>query len=276
MRKDETTSTVVKIACIGNDLNTLGLEDAKKALTDLGCACVLEMDVKGEQLAQVLENQNQIIAIPLKKLSLEIPEGYCIAALYERKNPSYSLLIKPAAFEEGKVLRLKKNALVACYAEIYCSQIKDFRSDIEAFSSRDPKVDELLRKANAFLMETLAYEDSMPYEVEAVTLNPKELIPLPGQGVLAFLAPKSDKPLRRLLQKIHHKDVAKATNIERGILAKFPDAVHQIAAYCELDKEGNYHVYAVKADPATGKAHYVQHSSSTSAGLVESIVKKWA
>ena len=279
MSNKETAISSIRMTCVGNgEDDILGLKKAQQAIEALGVEVSVNHITSMSALGIVVAEQKNIIVLTLKNVPLEIPAGYCIAALSERDDPSYSLVISnPDAYEEGRLLKLKENATIDCFAPIYCLQLNDFRPDVKALAITDPDRNQYIKSSVGFMINSYIFEINGPYKKAPITvpLNPKEFIPMPGQGVLAFLAPKKNKPLRRLLKQIHHPEVAKATNIERGIMAKFPEHPSNLAAYCEIDKEGNYHVYAVKPHAKTGKAHYIQHSSNTSANLVETIVKKW-
>jgi porphobilinogen deaminase len=94
-------------------------------------------------------------------------------------------------------------------------------------------------------------------------LNPKELIPLAGQGVIAYLTRKDDLPTRRILQQIHHPHVSACTNIERTIKNLFRKR-GLIGAYCERDAQDNFHLWVCDA---TGKT--IRVSQNTHFGLAE-------
>ena len=106
-----------------------------------------------------------------------------------------------------------------------------------------------------------------------IKLNPKEFVPAPAQGVLAFQTVVDNKDIRRVLQKIHHPEVSKRTNIERKVLQLFEGGCHMpLGVYCETDPQGNYHVWAAKADSWESPVKSVRLSSSTSFELPEQVV----
>jgi hydroxymethylbilane synthase len=78
-----------------------------------------------------------------------------------------------------------------------------------------------------------------------------------------------------LLQRIHHRDVAERTNVERSVL-KLLDGGCQLplGVYCETDSQGNYHIWAAMADSAAATARRIRLSSSTRFELAEMVVER--
>jgi hydroxymethylbilane synthase len=112
-------------------------------------------------------------------------------------------------------------------------------------------------------------------DFEVVTFNPKEFIPAPAQGVLAFQTRTDDLGIRRVLKEIHRSDVASCTNVERKALNLIEGGCHTpVGIYCERDTNGYYHVWAAMADTWNSAIRRVQISSSTTHNLAEQIVEK--
>jgi len=110
-------------------------------------------------------------------------------------------------------------------------------------------------------------------DLTVVELNPKEFVPAPAQGVLAYQVRSEDIALRRFIQEeIHAEEVSAATNVERKLLRLLDGGCHlPFGAYCELDDMGNFHVWAAWAPTSTANVRMIRKSSSTSFGLPESV-----
>jgi hydroxymethylbilane synthase len=106
-------------------------------------------------------------------------------------------------------------------------------------------------------------------------MDPREFVPAPAQGVLAWQVRESDKELRSALLRIHRKEVASCTNVERKILKLMDGGCHlPLGAYCERDRDGNYHVWAALGEMGgDSEVRTVQYSSSTSFELAEQIAE---
>jgi hydroxymethylbilane synthase len=107
-----------------------------------------------------------------------------------------------------------------------------------------------------------------------IKFDPKEFIPAPAQGVLAFQVRESDKELRRQLRALHKQEVADCTNVERRVLKLLDGGCHlPLGAYCTKDHEGNYHLWAAYAETATAPLKQIRLSSSTRFELAEEAIK---
>ena len=108
-----------------------------------------------------------------------------------------------------------------------------------------------------------------------IKLNPKEFVPAPAQGVLAYQTKDTAIETRRVLKKIHDPNVALVTNIERRVLNLMDGGCHiPLGVYCERDDNGNYHVWGAMADNWDAPLRRVQLSSNTSHRLAEDVFEK--
>lgn len=217
----------------------------------------------------------------MKDLPTTQPEGLVITAVSYRENPSDWLLIRKESVDKTMDLRLKANAIVGTSSARRKAQMLDFRSDIDLKDIRGnvPTRIEKLRKGNfdAILLagagvERLQLDVS---DLEVIQFNVREFVPAPAQGVLAFQTCKTDTATRRILKKIHHRDVAQCTNIERKVLNLLDGGCQlPMGAYCERDHAGNYHLWVAKADAWNGAVKRIKLSSSTNFELAESAIRK--
>ncbi|MEM6725677.1 MAG: hydroxymethylbilane synthase, partial [Bacteroidota bacterium] len=96
--------------------------------------------------------------------------------------------------------------------------------------------------------------------------------PAPAQGVLAFQCLGSDLEMRRILQQLHHSDVAKCTNVERKVLKLLEGGCQMpLGVFCEFDPEKKYTAFVAKAESWDGQVQFQRFSSATYVDFAEQI-----
>jgi len=230
---------------------------------------------------ELLNGSIDLAVHSMKDLPTTSPEGLVITAVSYRENPADMLLIHPDAIDESQVLQFKQGAIVGTSSARRKSQIRGLRPDISLQDIRGnvPTRIEKLRKGDfdAILLAAAGIQrlELDLSDLKAIELHPKEFIPAPAQGVLAFQTRTDDLATRRILKHIHKSEVAELTNIERKILQLFDGGCQlPLGVYCEKDSIGNFHVWAAKADSWDGELKKVRLSSSTSFELAEQVVEK--
>ena len=217
----------------------------------------------------------------MKDLPTNSPEGLVITAVSYREDPADFLLIKKELVEPEKTLKLKEGAIVGTSSARRKAQMLDFRPDIELRDIRGnvPTRINKLREGQ-FDAIVLAGAGVKRLELdlsdlEVITFNPREFVPAPAQGVLAYQTCANDKTTRRILKHIHHSEVSAATNVERKVLNLLDGGCQlPLGAYCERDQIGNYHLWVARAESWNAPVKRVRLSSSTSAGLAEQALKQ--
>ncbi len=295
-----TTNKTLRIGSRGSKLALWQANYTIKQLEELGISSELKIiKTKGDQIQnlsfdkiegkgfftkeieeELLKGTIDLAVHSMKDLPTESPEGLAITAVSYRENPADLLLIHPNSIAEDQVLKFKQGAIVGTSSARRKSQILSVRKDIELRDIRGnvPTRIEKLRKGDfdAILLaaagiQRLALDLS---DLKVVELHPKEFIPAPAQGVLAFQTRSDDKDTRRILKKIHRPEVAEVTNIERKVLNLFDGGCQlPLGVYCEKDNQGNFHIWATKADNWDGVLKSVRLSSSTKFELAEQVVE---
>ena len=265
LKKYGTESELIIIKTQGDQIQHLGFD---------------KMEGKGfftkEIEEHLLKGEIDLAVHSMKDLSTDQPEGLCVTAVSYREDPSDWLLIRPESIEAGKVFKLKENAVVGTSAARRKAQIADIRPDVEVkdlrgnVPTRINKLKEGQYDAIFVAAAGLARIHPDLGDLEVLHLNPREFVPAPAQGVLAWQTREDDLPTRRVLKNLHHSEVAKRTNVERSVL-KLMDGGCQLplGVYCEKDELGNYHVFA--ASERNGKMVRVRESQSTLIGLAEKV-----
>jgi hydroxymethylbilane synthase len=215
----------------------------------------------------------QFFPLGLEYLPTQLPQGVAIAALCERIQVGMELVRRRESTDNGEVLNLKKNATVWVDNLNYKTQLLDFNPNIKVNCFRYEPLEAIaeMRAGNldACLMSKvivigLNVGDT---EFELTYFSPKELIPMPAQGVKAFLVASNDTETKQILKKMHNPNTAFVTNVERRLKQLFEDK-DTVAAYCEIDKEGIYHLWAAICKP-NGQLQRVRLSQSTHYELAE-------
>lgn len=235
-----------------------------------------------KEIEEALLSETIDVAVhSLKDLPTESPEGLVIGGLSSRAHPADLLLIHPDHYDEKQPFKVKENAVVGTSSQRRKALIRYFRPDLALEDIRG-NVPTRIRKLkegkfNAIVIAR-AGVDRIEADVEGLhvrTLNPKEFISAPGQGVIAFQTREKELEIRKLLGRITHKEVVDAVNVERKILKLLEGGCHMpIGAYCEKDDLGNFHVWACYGKNWKDDLNFVQYSSNTNFELAETIVNK--
>jgi hydroxymethylbilane synthase len=216
----------------------------------------------------------------MKDMPTRQPEGLVITAVSYRENPADWLLVRKESIDENQIFDFKLNGIIGTSSARRKAQLLDFRPDatIKDIRGNVPTRLEKLRKGDfdaIFLaaagVERLKLDIS---DFKLVALNPREFVPAPAQGVLAFQTTATDVATRRILKKIHRTDTALVTNIERKILNLMEGGCQMpLGVYCERDQMGNYHVWAAIAAAWDAQVRRVRISQNTTFELAETVVK---
>jgi len=199
----------------------------------------------------------------MKDLPTTSPEGLVLAGVSYRANPVDCLVINKGQEDTTKTYQLKEKAVVGTSSARRKAQLLSIRPDVQLKDIRG-NVPTRLRKLqegnfDAILLAAAGLErlqlDLSDFVV--LHLNPKEFVPAPAQGVLAYQTCTADKDTRRIIKRLHQPKVSTATNVERKILKLLEGGCQMpLGVYCEQDQMG----------------HYVRYSSSTSFELAETVV----
>lgn len=210
-----------------------------------------------EEICQAIQKAEISVGIyPLSLLPSDLPKGVVITALSDRKNASYSLIIPIENMDSTQVFSLKTGAKVVFQEEILRAQFEEFRSDISTLVHKLSEIDMLTKvhegtyDACVLATENLQFLNLDETKYHILTFNPKELTPLAGQGVIAYLAAEDDFKTRSALKTAFENvklpsgiAVSTVTNIERKLKMLFNG--EPVAVYVEIDHLKNYHIRAV-------------------------------
>lgn len=217
----------------------------------------------------------------MKDLPTTSPEGLVITAVSERADPSDWLIIRQDAVDENQMLKLKVAPTIGTSSARRKAQLLDFRNDFilkdirgnvptRLQKLRDGQFDAIVLAAAGLTRLEIDLSDFF-----VLKFDPREFVPAPAQGVLAFQTLQNDTTTRRILKQLHHSEVAQTTNVERKVLKLLEGGCQMpLGVYCKMDAAQNFHVWAAKADSWDGQVRQIRLSSSTRAGLAEQVVEQ--
>jgi len=223
---------------------------------------------------QLLEGTIDVAVHSMKDLPTTPPEGLLIAGVSYREEPTDTLLIKKECVDLAENLRLKKGSIVGTSSARRKAQLTDLNPDIttEDIRGNVPTRIQKLRDGHmsAIVLASAGLErlQSDVSDLEVIKLHPREFVPAPAQGVLAYQTRREDLNMRRIIAKISKREVAEQTNVERKVLQMMDGGCHlPLGVYCEKDKNGYYHAYGAMGTESGVKR--VKQSSSITSGMAE-------
>lgn len=217
----------------------------------------------------------------LQDLPTTQPKGLVLAGVSKRKSPAQWLLMRKDDLADDQLLFLKEKATVGVSSANRKAQMIEFRPDIifKEMTGNEPDCIENLRSGNydAIMLageniNTLGLDVS---DLFTLKFNPREFVPVPGQGILAYQCCEADLEIRRLLKQLHHPETVAVSNVERKVLKLMGGNLQMpLGVYCEQDANSHYHVWAAYAKTWDAPLKRVRLSSSTNFNLAERVVEK--
>lgn len=220
-----------------------------------------------------------------KDLPTNHPEGLIIAGVSEREDPSELLLIRKEAVDEKRKFSLKQGALLGTSSSRRKAQFIAFRQDVEIKDLRGnvpTRVKKLRDGQYDAIMLAAAGIERLGLNLEGLhieKLSPREFIPAPAQGVLAWQIRESDHELEKIVSALNNESVQILINVERRILNLFEGGCQMpLGAYCELDSDADdkplFKVWVSKAKAWDGPPLQLYFESPYAYDLPEKIVEK--
>jgi len=230
---------------------------------------------------QLISAKIDIAVHSLKDLPTNGVEGLTLAGVSYREDPADWLIINRESYDVSLPMQIKKQAVVGTSSIRRKTQLLHFRSDLSTKDIRG-NVPTRLKKLKeeqfdgivlaAAGLKRLALDLS---EFEVFKFNPKEFIPAPAQGVVAYQVRQNDVDMRRLIKHIHHSDVSACSNVERKVLQLLDGGCHTpLGVYCEKDERGNFHAYSSYAKNENNPLEFQRLSYSTNHKLAEDLFAK--
>ena len=233
-----------------------------------------------KELEDALLNDDIDLAVhSMKDLPTQSPPGLKTAGISTRQNPADWLLIKKESYSPDEDLFLKEGAVVGTSSARRKAQILSLKPGVSVLDLRGnvPTRVQKLREGNydAILLAAAGLERLQLdlSDLEVVKLHPREFVPAPAQGVLAFQIKDDNTKAKEAVKHLHDSVTLETVNIERKILKLMEGGCQMpLGVYCEKDDMGNYHVWAAVSDSWDSPLKKVQISRSTTFELAEEVV----
>jgi hydroxymethylbilane synthase len=228
----------------------------------------------------LLNDEIDLAVHSMKDMPTEKNPALIIAGVSERANPSDWLIFNKSCFDANQVFKLKKKARIGTSSLRRKVQIQFMRPDAKVINLRGnvpTRITKLSEGAfDGIILAAAGIErlqiDLSEYHV--VRFSPKEFIPAPAQGVLAYQIAQKNEALGVIIKQIHHQEVSKVTNVERKVMQLLGGGCNTpVGAYCYRDNAGNYHAWGSYAEDDEAPLVKSQISYNTRVGLAEALAE---
>ncbi|MBK8516441.1 MAG: hypothetical protein IPL55_09205 [Saprospiraceae bacterium] len=225
----------------------------------------------------ILENKIDTYSVDLSTQGIFTYNSSVIpTAIYERTDPGECFILKENILSSD--LNSSNNSIkIGIHTMLQKSQIEDIFPGILStyLNGTEVKKNEVIIPADLdgiLISKSMYFQNKEKFiSYKYIGLNPKEVIPLPGHGVMACLCHRENINARKVLNLIHQRSLVSVANIERKVLSmagrEYKD---RLGVYCISDHLGYFHVYAVVCDPFIK----ISVSQSISSGLAEKVYQK--
>jgi hydroxymethylbilane synthase len=218
----------------------------------------------------------------LKDLPTELPELFALAATPRRVDPRDVFV----SVKYANLAGLPQGARVGTSSQRRRAQLKALRPDVEAIEFRG-NVDTRLRKlaegqVEAILLAAAGLDRLEKTEWVRERLEPKDFCPAAGQGSLGIETRKGDAATIAAVAFMDDAATRFAVTAERAALAALGGGCQvPIGIYCrprpdraQVGREGEWdEIFAVVADPGSGKAIRVFHSAPLGALAAQKLIE---
>ena len=234
----------IRIGTRGSDLALWQANHVKARLESLGCAVSIQIiQTQGDRIQDLsfdklegkgfftkeietalLSGDVDLAVHSHKDLETTPPPGLVIAAVSEREDPSELLLMRAESHDPSETFELKAGARIGTSSARRQSILRNFRSDLEIVELRGnvPTRIEKLRSGqyDAILLAKAGVSrlNLDTSDLVTLTLNPKEFVPAPAQGVLGLQVREADSQTFEWVRKLNYAPTEHCIHIEREVL----------------------------------------------------------
>jgi hydroxymethylbilane synthase len=235
---------LIRIGTRGSDLALWQANHVKARLEALGCAVSIQIiQTQGDRIqdlsfdklegkgfftkeieSALLHGDVDLAVHSHKDLETTPPPGLIIAAVSEREDPSELLLMRSESHDPSEIFELKAGARIGTSSARRQSILRTFRSDLEIAELRGnvPTRIEKLRSGqyDAILLAKAGVSrlNLDTSDLITLTLNPKEFVPAPAQGVLGLQVRAADTQTYAWVRKLNNASSEDCIHIEREVL----------------------------------------------------------
>ena len=290
----------IKIGSRGSDLALWQAHHFQNMLADAGFTSeVVIISTKGDQIQNLsfdkiegkgfftkeledalLAGTIDVAVHSLKDLPTEQPHGLVIGGLSARADARDVMLIRSSApirhikeyihkpFVIGTSSLRRKSQMKTLFPQ---AQFCDIRGNVP---TRIRKMEE--GECDAIVLAKAGL-DRLGIDIDlykGFAFDVTECVPAPGQGVLAFQTTSDNIRIRKILKNLHIDQVARCTNIERGVLnALEGGCLLPLGVHVYQDTLGNY-ISHTSFELKNGRNFRTKVSQNTFEGMKEEIINQ--
>lgn len=210
-----------------------------------------------------------------KDLETTPPEDLMIACVSERANPADTLLINKNAVDLSQKWELKEGAIVGTSSARRKAQFLNHRDDVSILDLRGnvpTRIEKLRSGSYDAILLAKAGLDRLELNLDdfhVFTMDPKEFVPAPAQGVLGLQIRNEDSELFDVLQKINFPEVEQRISLERKILNLLDGGCQlPLGVYCTPENE----LFVSYAKHSAGKCFELNYQVESFDGMAESVI----
>ena len=219
-------------------------------ITDVALAKVGTKGMFTKEIEEALAAGKVDLAVhSLKDLPTELPQGFEIAAITERKDPRDAFCSR----HFGKIEDLPQGARVGTSSLRRQAQLKAIRPDLDIHPLRG-NVDTRLRKLeegqyDGIILASAGLKRLGKTELITQVIPAEIMCPAAGQGALGIEIREGDAKTGSFLAFLNHPDARAATTCERALLNSLGGGCQvPIGAFAER-RDGKLHLDSIVADP---------------------------
>jgi hydroxymethylbilane synthase len=213
---------------------------------------------------QLLNNSIDLAVHSHKDLETSQPENLCIAGVSYRESPEDVLLIHPDFYNENVAFGLNQNAIVgtssarrkAHLLRLFPSVVtKDLRGNVP---TRINKLKEGNYHAIVLARAGLERLNIDLGELKKVILPPKDFVPAPAQGVLAYQCKTENEKAKKAVALIANAEIEKQIFYEREVLRLVQGGCHvPLGVYVEKLENDNIRILGSYSESDTSPSNFI-------------------
>lgn len=226
----------------------------------------------------LLRDEVDVAVHSMKDMPTTQPDGLVLTAVSYREDPADCLLISKASYDATCDLKLVNGAIVGTSSSRRKAQLAHLNPNIHTKDIRGnvpTRIEKLRRGDFDAIVLAKAGLNRLGLDLsdlQVVPLHPREFVPAPAQGVLAYQTHKDNIETRRVMKLIHNTEVAQTVNVERKVLKMLNGGCQMpVGVYCEKDSKGYYHAFASLGNVQDGTIKQASLSQSTTSELAEKL-----
>jgi hydroxymethylbilane synthase len=213
-------------------ISTTGDQVADRPLADIGGKGLFCKEIE----AALFDGRIDAGVHSMKDMPTWLPDGLVIASMLERADPRDALICRKA----DRISTLPEGAVVGTASTRRQAQILAKRPDLKVINFRGSVGTRLQKldagEVDATLLARAGLDRLALPDVPASVLEPEEMLPAVGQGVIGIECREQDEALISLFKQIDHQPSSLAVHAERAMLDVLDGSCHTpIGAYAVVE-----------------------------------------